>query len=105
MLEDIFTFGNRSRIVALAAEHRLPDISAYREFVVDGGLLSYGASLSERLRQQGRYAGRVLRGAKPADLPVDQPTRFEFVVNARAARALGITIPQSLLLRVDEVIH
>lgn len=103
--EDLFSYGNRARIVQLAAEHRLPNISAYRDYVTDGGVFSYGASLTERVRQQGRYAGRVLRGTKPADLPIDQPTRFEFVINARAARAMQVTIPPSLLLRADEVIR
>lgn len=103
--EDLFTFGNRIEIMALAAKERLPDISAYREFVEAGGVLSYGASLVERSRQFGRYAGRVLRGMKPADLPIDQPTRFEFVVNLPAARALGLTIPQSILQRADDVIR
>jgi putative ABC transport system substrate-binding protein len=103
--EDLFTFGNRNEIMALAAKERLPDISAYREFVEAGGVLSYGASLVERSRQFGRYAGRVLRGAKPADLPIDQPTRFEFVVNLPAARAMGLTVPPSVLQRADDVIR
>jgi putative ABC transport system substrate-binding protein len=103
--EDLFSFGNRARIVELAAEHRLPGISAYRAYVIDGGVFSYGPSLTERVRQLGRYAGRVLRGTKPADLPINRPTRFEFVINARAARAMQVTIPPSLLLRADEVIE
>ena len=103
--EDLFTLGNRVPILELATARRLPTISAYREYVTDGGVLSYGASLSERVRQVGRYVGRVLHGAKPSDLPIDQPTRFEFVINARAARAMGMVIPQSLLLRADAVIE
>ena len=103
--EGLFSIGNHVRIVELATEHGLPNISAYREFVTDGGVFSYGPSLTERLRQQGRYVGRVLRGTKPADLPIDQPTRFEFVINARAARAMQLTLPPSLLLRADEVIE
>jgi putative ABC transport system substrate-binding protein len=83
----------------------LPSISAYRDYVTDGGVFSYGASLTERVRQLGRYAGRVLRGTKPADLPIDQPTRFECVINARAARGMQVTIPPSLLLRAGEVIE
>jgi putative tryptophan/tyrosine transport system substrate-binding protein len=103
--EDVFTFGNRAIIVALAAEHRMVDISSFREFVDAGGILSYGASVSERLRMQARYAAKMIRGVKPSDLPIDQATRFEFVVNVKAARALGITIPQAVLLRADEVIR
>ena len=89
----------------LATRHRVPTISAYREYVTDGGVFSYGASVTERVRQLGRYVGRTLHGMKPAELPIDQPTRFEFVVNARAARAMGVAVPQSLRLRADEVIE
>jgi putative ABC transport system substrate-binding protein len=103
--EDAFTHSNRVQIVALAAEHQMVDISSFRDFVVAGGVLSYGASLSERVRQQGRYAAKIILGAKPSDLPIDQPTRFEFVVNLKAARTLGITIPKAVLLRADEVIE
>jgi len=103
--EDIFTFGNRERIMALAAEHRLPTISSYREFVTAGGLISYGANYRERSRKFGYYLGRVLRGMAPADLPIDQPTHFELVISAPAAKALGITIPPTLLARADEVIE
>jgi len=102
--EDVFTFGNRAQIVALAAEHQMVDISSFREFVL-GGVLSYGANVVERVRLQARYAARMVRGAKPSDLPIDQATRFEFVVNLKAARALGITIPQAVVLRADEVIE
>ena len=103
--EDVFTFGNRALIVAAAAEHRLVDISSFREFVDAGGMLSYGASNVERLRQQARYAAKMLRGVKPSDLPIDQAMRFEYVVNLKAARALGITIPPAVLLRADDVIQ
>ena len=103
--EDVFTFSNRTQIIALAAEHRMVDISSFREFVLAGGVLSYGPSLVERLRLQARYAGRLVRGARPSDLPIDQPKRFEFAVNLKAARALGITIPKSVVLRADEVIR
>lgn len=103
--EDVFTFGNRAQIVALAAEHQMVDISSFREFVLAGGVLSYGANVVERVRLQARYAARMVRGAKPSDLPIDQATRFEFVVNLKAARALGITIPQAVVLRADDVIH
>jgi putative ABC transport system substrate-binding protein len=103
--EDLFTFGNRSEIMALAAKESLPNISAYREFVEAGGVLSYGASLVERSRQFGRYAGRVLRGTKPTDLPIDQPTRFEFIVSLPAARALGLAISESIRQRADDVLR
>ena len=103
--EDVFTFGNRAQIVALAAEHQMVDISSFREFVLAGGVLSYGANVVERQRLQARYAARMVRGAKPSDLPIDQPMRFEFVVNLKAARALGITIPQAVVLQADEVIQ
>jgi putative ABC transport system substrate-binding protein len=103
--EGLFTIGNKARILELAAQYHLPNISPYREYVTDGGVFSYGPSLTERVRQQGRYVGRVLGGTKPADLPIDQPTRFEFVINARAARAMQLTLPPALLLRADEVIE
>lgn len=102
--EDPFTYAHRAVIVALAAEHQMPDIAAGREFPAAGGVLSYGSSNIDGFRQFGRYAARIIRGTKPADLPVWQPTRFEFVVNQKAARALGISIPKSVLVRADEVI-
>ena len=103
--EDAFTFGNRAIIVALAAEYRIVDISSFREFVDAGGVLSYGASITERLRMQARYAAKMIRGVKPADLPIEQPTRFEFVVNIKAAKALGVAIPKEILMRADDVIR
>ena len=103
--EDSFTFANRALIVALAAEHHLIDISAFREFVMAGGVLSYGASVAEAIRQQARYAARMAKGTRPSDLPIWQPTRFEFVVNQKSARALGLSIPKSVLLRADDVIE
>lgn len=103
--EDVFTYGNREAIVALTAENRMIDISSFREFVEAGGVLSYGASNAERMRMQARYAAKLVRGAKASDLPIDQPTRFEFVVNLKAARALGITIPKLVLARADEIIE
>ena len=103
--EDVFTYGNREAIVALTAEFRMVDISSFREFVDAGGVLSYGASNAERMRMQARYAAKLVRGAKASDLPIDQPTRFEFVVNLKAARALGIALPKAVLVRADEIIE
>lgn len=93
------------RVATLAASYRVPTIFYTREFVQAGGLMSYGAELTDAYRQAGVYAGQILKGAKPADLPVVQPTRFQLVVNRPAAAALGITLPQSILLRADEVIE
>jgi putative ABC transport system substrate-binding protein len=103
--EDAFTFSNRAQIVALCAEHAMVDISAFREFVLAGGVMSYGANAAERLRRQARYAARMARGVPPSELPIDQPTRFEFVVNVKAARALGVTLSRVVLLRADEIVN
>jgi putative ABC transport system substrate-binding protein len=100
-----FTMFHRATIAQLAAKHRLPAVYAFREFVDEGGLVAYGPNLIEMVRAGAGFVNRILRGAKPADLPVEQPTRFELVINLKTAKALGLTIPPSLLLRADQVIE
>jgi putative ABC transport system substrate-binding protein len=92
-------------IVDLAASHRIPAIFVYREAVPLGGLMSYGVSLADLYRRAATFVVKILHGAKPADLPVEQPTKFELVINMKTAKALGLTIPQSLLLRADQLIE
>jgi putative tryptophan/tyrosine transport system substrate-binding protein len=98
-------FPHRSRIPELAAKHKLPAIYEFPVFVEAGGLISYGYSLSDLWRRASIYVDKILKGAKPADLPVEQPTKFELVINLKTAKALGLTIPPSLLLRADQVIE
>jgi putative ABC transport system substrate-binding protein len=96
---------NHARINSLALEARLPTLHPFRDYLGSGGFMSYGANNTDLFRRAGDYVHKILRGAKPAELPVEQPTRFELVINLTAAKALGLTVPPTLLARADEVIE
>jgi putative ABC transport system substrate-binding protein len=105
VVSDAMFYGQRRRIVDLAATSRLPVMYSQKEFVDTGGLMSYGANLPDMYRRSAAHVDKILKGKKPGDIPVAQPTTFELVINLNTAKALGLTIPQSLLLRADQVIQ
>ncbi len=105
VVADSMLIAHRKRLADLAVRSRLPAAYGDRETVEAGGLMSYGPNFADMYRRAATYVDKILKGAKPADLPVEQPTKFELVINLKTAKALGLTIPQSLLLRADEVIE
>jgi putative ABC transport system substrate-binding protein len=105
VVDDVITTSHLPRILDLARRRRLPVISQYAEFAEGGGLIAYGPSIAAMYRRTAYFVDRILKGAKPGDLPVEQPTKFELVINLKTAKALGLTIPPSLLARADEVIQ
>jgi putative ABC transport system substrate-binding protein len=98
-------YAQRTRIIDLAAKHRLPAMYEWRNYAESGGLMSYGTDFADVFRRAASYVDKILKGAKPADLPVEQPTKFELVINLKTAKALGLTVPPSLVGRADEVIQ
>jgi putative tryptophan/tyrosine transport system substrate-binding protein len=105
LAQDVFMLSQRDLIVHLVATHRLPAVYPYREYVTSGGLLSYGADIIERYQLAASYVDRILRGEKPAELPVQAPTKFGLIINLKTAKALGLDVPPTLLARADEVIE
>jgi ABC-type uncharacterized transport system substrate-binding protein len=105
VMSDPFTLVHRTVIVSLAARHRIPTVYPYRYFAADGGLLSYGVDTPDLFRRSASYVDRILNGTKPSDLPVQQPIKFELVLNLKTAKALGLDVPPALLARADEVIE
>ena len=103
VFDDPFIHSHRGRIIALAAEHRLPAMYGTREFADEGGLIAYGPHRPDLYRRSATFVDKIIKGARPADLPVEQPTKFELVVNLKTAKALGVDMPTSMLLRADEV--
>jgi putative ABC transport system substrate-binding protein len=102
---DALTVNNAPRVIALAVEHRLPALYLFRLFATNGGLISYGPDITDLFLRAGAYVDKILKGTRPSDLPVEQPTKFELVINLKTAKALGLTVPPSLLVRADEVIE
>ena len=102
--DDMLIIAQR-QIATLAIEHHLPAIYQLREFVQNGGLISYGPSITEMIRRSAMFVDKILKGVKPADLPIEQPTKYELVINLKTAKALGLTVPSSLLSRADDVIE
>jgi putative ABC transport system substrate-binding protein len=105
VLPSPITFSHRRRVIAFAEQGRLPAMFSFPEFVEDGGLMSYGANIADLYRRAATYVDKILKGAKPADLPIEQPTKFELIINLRAAKQIGLTVPPTVLARADRVIH